>query len=74
MANENGEYISRFERMEKTIEAIVEVQTMQGRNLEKIVSAQQQQADNFSNLSAKVGELVGAIRSLIDHIPPQNLR
>ncbi len=88
MANGNGDYPSRFERMEKTLEAILEVQTLQGRNLAGILSVQQAQADRMDRADArvnlltekvdtmatKVDDLVGAIGSLIDHIPPQSLR
>jgi len=33
MANENGDYLLRFERMEKTLETIIQIQQLQANNL-----------------------------------------
>jgi hypothetical protein len=80
MANDNGDYLSRFEQMEKTLQGILEVQKLQGQNLAALVTVQQGQVERMGrmdtrmdNLATKVDDLVGAIRSLIDRIPPENL-
>jgi hypothetical protein len=80
MANDNGDYLSRFERMEKTLQGILEVQKLQGQNLAALVAVQQGQVERMGrmdtridHLATKVDDLVGAIRSLIDRIPPENL-
>jgi hypothetical protein len=81
MPSENGDYLARFERMEKVLETLIQVQHLQADNLAEIVSFQRAQADRMdrsdarvNNLATKIDDLVGAIRSLIDRIPPQTLR
>lgn len=88
MANGNGDYPSRFERMEKTREDILESTDRARAKPCGILSVRQAQADRMDRADArvnlltekvgtmatKVDDLVGAIGSLIDHIPPQSLR
>jgi hypothetical protein len=44
MANGNGDYLLRFERVEKTLERIAQIQEVQARNLASPVEIQQAQA------------------------------
>jgi len=80
MANENGDHMSRFDRMQKTLQEILEVQKLQGHNLTGMVTVLQGQVERTDRMDAridhfatKVDDLVGAIRDLIDRIPPENL-
>ncbi len=67
--------------MEKTLATLIEVQQLQANNIAWLITVQQKQADRadktdsgIENLTAKVDGLVGAIRALIERIPPENLR
>lgn len=44
MAEGNGDYIARFERIEQILERMAEVQQVQARNLASLVEVQQIQA------------------------------
>jgi hypothetical protein len=81
MANENGDYLSRFERVEKTLEQVALLQLAQAQRMEKlekqhneVVERMDRSDARVNKLATKVDDLVGAIRSLIDRIPPQSLR
>jgi len=85
MADENGHYLSRFERVEKTLEQVALLQLAQAQSMEKLekqnaalhteLTERMDRCDaRVNQLATKVDDLVGAIRSLIDRIPPQNLR
>jgi hypothetical protein len=79
--------ISRFDRTQKTLQEILEVQKLQGHNLAGMVTILQGQVERMDRIDArtdrmdaridhlatKVDDLVGAIRNLIDRIPPENL-
>lgn len=39
MANENGDYRARFERMEKTLATLIEVQQLQANNIAGLCAA-----------------------------------
>ena len=67
MADENGDYVSRFER-------VAESQEVQGRKIAGIVTMQQVRVARDNEAVAKIDALVGAIRDLIYRIPPENLR
>ena len=74
MADENGDYRPRFERMERMVEqhnqqiaGLIDHAHLVNQQIEKLRGAQLE-------TSAAVKGLVGAIRDLIDRIPPENLR
>jgi hypothetical protein len=74
MANENGDYQSRFERMEKTLEQVALLQLAHAERMDAIHERMDRSDARVNQLATKVDDLVGAIRSLIDRIPPQSLR
>ena len=51
MADGNGDYLARFERIEKILERMAEVQEVQARNLTSLVEVQQIQAGNQALLA-----------------------
>jgi hypothetical protein len=69
VANENGHYDwkERLDRMDEVIHGLVTHAEMTDKRIEALREAQQQTNDSVLNL-------VGAIRDLIDRIPPENLR
>jgi ATP-dependent protease HslVU (ClpYQ) peptidase subunit len=74
MADGSGDYLSRFERLEKSLELVAATMT-------KIVAIQQAQAERMDHMDAKidrlatiVDDLVGPVRSLISRMPPQILQ
>lgn len=73
MADENGDYLSRFERIEKMLEQTV-LLLGPGDRMNRAEKRMEQQDARIDKLAGKVDDLVGAIRSLIDRIPPQSLR
>jgi phage-related minor tail protein len=85
MPNENGDYLSRFERVEKTLEQIALLQLAQAERMDQadkqnaalrgeLMERMDRYDARVNQLAAKVDDLVGAIRNLIDRIPPQSLR
>jgi ABC-type transporter Mla subunit MlaD len=74
MANENGDYLSRFERIEKTLEQTALLTLALADRMDRAEKRMDQYDARIDKLAAKVDDLVGAIRSLIDRIPPQSLR
>lgn len=74
MPDENGDYLSRFDRMEKIAARLLEHAEEVNRRLDdhdkQIAILRQVQLET----NASVQSLVGAIRDLIDRIPPENLR
>jgi hypothetical protein len=74
MANENGDYTSRFERVEKTLEQVALLQLAQAKRTDELTERMDRSDARVNQLATKVDDLVGAIRSLIDRIPPQSLR
>ena len=81
MADQNGDYLSRFERVEKTLEqtalltlALAERMKEAEKRMDETEKRMVQQDARIDKLAGKVDDLVGAIRSLIDRIPPQSLR
>jgi NAD-dependent SIR2 family protein deacetylase len=74
MANGNGDYLSRFERVEKTLEAITgRLDALTGR-LDTLTDDVIKMHGTMKGLKENTDQLVGAIRGLIDRIPPENLR
>ena len=74
MPENNGDYASRFERLEKLAAAhseqiggLIEHAAMTDQRIELL---RQSQLD----ANANVKSLVAAIRELVDRIPPENLR
>lgn len=69
MADENGHYDwqERLDRMDEIIGGLVTHAEMTDKRIEALREAQQQTNESVLNL-------VGAIRDLIDRIPPENLR
>jgi hypothetical protein len=74
MADENGDYLSRFERVEKTLEQVAILQLALAERMNQAEKRMDKQDARIDSLATKVDDLVGAIRSLIDRIPPQSLR
>ncbi len=74
MADENGDYLSRFERVEKTLEQAALLTVALAERMNQAEKRMDQQDARIDKLAGKVDDLVGAIRSLIDRIPPQSLR
>ena len=69
--------LSRFERIEKVLETIVQLQHLQASNLASLLAMHQSQAaraERIDRLVTKVDDLVGAVRSLIHRTPPQILQ
>jgi len=77
-ASENGDCLARFKRMEKTLAMRIEGSNRRRTTSQRRLTVQQKQADKadsrIENLATELGGLVGAICSLIDHIPPENPR
>jgi hypothetical protein len=81
MADENGDYLSRFERVEKTLESLAskldtltndliilqEVTDTLTRDVTTMHGGMKTQKENTD-------KLLIALRELIDRIPPENLR
>ena len=74
MPEGNGDYSSRFDRLEKIAADLLEHARLGDRRLDQhdrqieILRSTQQQTNE------SVQSLVGAIRDLIDRIPPESLR
>ncbi|HTU46809.1 MAG TPA: hypothetical protein VMF91_17205 [Bryobacteraceae bacterium] len=47
MPEGNGDYLSRFERMERTLDRIIEIQEVQARHLATLAEIQLRQADRM---------------------------
>lgn len=74
MADGNGDYAARFNRLEKIVADLLEHARLVDGQIEhqakQIGLLRQSQLET----NASVQSLVGAIRELIDRIPPENLR
>jgi hypothetical protein len=77
MASENGDYLSRFEQMQKTLQGDDPGAANSGqhsRGAAQRPAKSSRQNERIDQLATKVDDLVGAIRSLIDRIPSQSLQ
>lgn len=52
MPDANGDYLSRFERVEKTLERIAQIQEVQARNLPSMLEIQQMQVQTLDRRPA----------------------
>ncbi len=74
MPEDNGDYLSRFERVEKTIERIVFVQERQQEPLNALTRDVTTLHGTMRSLKENTDRLLVGLRELIDRIPPENLR
>jgi hypothetical protein len=74
MANENGDYLSRFDRVERNLEVLtndlVALAAVVNKQNESILAIR----DTVLGLHETTNQLLGALHQLIDRIPPENLR
>jgi len=74
MPEPNGDYLSRFERVEKTLERLVEAQSKQQEQLNTLTYDVQTMHSTMKGLKENTDRLLSGLRDLIDRIPPENLR
>jgi methyl-accepting chemotaxis protein len=85
MASENGDYLQRFERVEKTLEQVALLQLAYAKRMNdadkqhatlrvELIERMDRRDAKVDQLAGKVDDVVAAIRNLIDRIPPQSLR
>lgn len=77
MANaggDNGDYSSRFDRLEKIVADLLKHARLVDRQLDSHERQLEVLRGAQVETNAAVKSLVGAIRDLIDRIPPENLR
>lgn len=73
MADPNGDYLSRFERVEKTLERIVLIQENQQVQLDALTRDVITLHSTMRSLKENTDLLLVGLRSLIDRIPPEIL-
>lgn len=71
---DNGDQGLRFERLERVVADLVEMQRIHLDEHERIWNSIEKLRDAQLELVSGVNGLVGAIRDLIDRIPPESLR
>lgn len=76
MAESDGHFDAerRFELLEEMIRGLIEHATLTDKEIEKLWQAAEKLRQSQQETNASVQSLVGAIRDLIDRIPPESLR
>jgi hypothetical protein len=74
MPSENGDYLSRFERVERNLEVLTEVLTNDVVTLASVVNKQNESILAIRDSVLGLHQTIDALHVLIDRIPPQSFR